>query len=142
MRARCVRLDPACRWCNLPLKPDDSRHVILSHRIQNECATQVRLTGDPYIAHCVETALIVEALHASSKALDDIDERWTAIALILIPYQAPALPLHGAPSHRDAVHNLLLPVCAKNALQTKPAQLPMVKNASRGLQPNDANLLS
>ena len=28
-------------------------------------------------AHCVETALIVEALHASSRALDDIDERWS-----------------------------------------------------------------
>jgi hypothetical protein len=35
----------------------------------------VRLTGDPYIVHCVETALIVEALQASSKALEDIDER-------------------------------------------------------------------
>jgi hypothetical protein len=39
------------------------------------CALQVRLTGDPYIVHCVETALIVEALQASSKALEDIDER-------------------------------------------------------------------
>lgn len=38
---------------------------------------QVRLTGDPYIVHCVETALIVEALHASSKALEDIDERYS-----------------------------------------------------------------
>ena len=37
---------------------------------------QTRLTGDPYIVHCVETALIVEALHASSKALEDIDERY------------------------------------------------------------------
>jgi (p)ppGpp synthase/HD superfamily hydrolase len=41
------------------------------------CA-QVRLTGDPYIVHCVETAAIVERLHASPKdlpALDEIDER-------------------------------------------------------------------
>ena len=41
---------------------------------------QVRLTGDPYIVHCVETALIVEALHASSKALEDIDERYSVRA--------------------------------------------------------------
>ena len=42
---------------------------------------QVRLTGDPYIAHCVETAAIVERLHASPKdagALDDVDERCAA----------------------------------------------------------------
>ena len=42
-------------------------------------ALQVRLTGDPYIVHCVETALIVEALHASSRALEDIDERYSRI---------------------------------------------------------------
>ncbi len=36
---------------------------------------QTRLTKDPYIVHCVETAAIVECLHASSKALDEMDER-------------------------------------------------------------------
>lgn len=35
---------------------------------------QKRLTGDPYIVHCVETAAIVECLHATSK-LDEMDER-------------------------------------------------------------------
>ena len=45
---------------------------------------QVRLTGDPYIVHCVETALIVEALHASSKALEDIDERYSTSRAPLI----------------------------------------------------------
>ena len=42
---------------------------------------QVRLTGDPYIAHCVEAAAIVERLHASPKdldALDEVDERCAA----------------------------------------------------------------
>lgn len=36
---------------------------------------QKRLTGDPYIVHCVETAAIVECLHATSN-LDEMDERW------------------------------------------------------------------
>ncbi|KAK9904975.1 hypothetical protein WJX75_006786 [Coccomyxa subellipsoidea] len=41
---------------------------------------QKRLTGDPYIVHCVETAAIVECLHATSR-LDEMDERVEAAVL-------------------------------------------------------------
>ncbi|CAL8464516.1 g4051 [Coccomyxa elongata] len=41
---------------------------------------QKRMTGDPYIVHCVETAAIVECLHATSK-LDEMDERVEAAVL-------------------------------------------------------------
>lgn len=34
---------------------------------------QTRLTGAPYITHCVETALIVEGLWALSEATEDDD---------------------------------------------------------------------
>ena len=41
-------------------------------------AVQVRLTGDPYIVHCMETATIVECLHTGPRAPDalaEMDER-------------------------------------------------------------------
>lgn len=49
--------------------------LLLVHRDVVLCL-QTRLTKEPYIVHCVETAAIVECLHASSKALDEIDERY------------------------------------------------------------------
>ena len=63
--------------------PNHSFDYCLIICVRSRCsrgnALQVRLTGDPYIVHCVETALIVEALHASSSALEDIDERYSII---------------------------------------------------------------
>ncbi|EIE19205.1 hypothetical protein COCSUDRAFT_59689 [Coccomyxa subellipsoidea C-169] len=53
---------------------------LLAPQQEKENAQQKRLTGDPYIMHCVETAAIVECLHATSK-LDEMDERVEAAVL-------------------------------------------------------------
>lgn len=53
-------------------------------------ALQKRLTGDPYIVHCVETAAIVECLHATSR-LDEMDERWVDASVLCPGYAGPYL---------------------------------------------------
>ena len=53
----------------------------------------MRLTGDPYIVHCVETASIVESLHTGPRAPDalaEMDERcFPACALFLFECGLP-----------------------------------------------------
>ena len=63
------------------------------------CATQVRLTGDAYVCHCVETAAIVERLHASPTDLDalgEVDERWGFSAALCSAKSGHACSAHAS----------------------------------------------
>lgn len=63
-------------WCEARSTPGDVAPPLHNTRFWY---LQKRLTGDPYIVHCVETAAIVECLHATSK-LDEMDERWVGLS--------------------------------------------------------------